>query len=127
MVGEERASTKCHVLVVEDDAVSCHAMRALLTRWGYEVESCSTTAGALDAILRHRPQCIILDLMLPDMNGIAVLREIRRREIPIRVAVVTAMQDPQIMREVRELKPDVLMRKPVDLTVLRNWLENTTR
>jgi CheY-like chemotaxis protein len=122
MVGEERSSTKCRVLVVEDDAVSCHAMRALLTRWGYEVQSCSTTAGALDEITRHRPQCLILDLMLSDANGITVLREIRRREMPIHVAVVTALQDPQIMRDVRDLKPDVVIGKPVDLAVLKRWL-----
>ena len=123
MVGEQRSSTKCRVLVVEDDEVSCHAMRALLTRWGYEVRTCSTTAGALDEIMRHRPQCLILDLMLQDTSGVEVLRTIRRREMPIHVAIVTGLHDAEPMREVRDLKPDVIIRKPVDLGVLRRWLE----
>ena len=122
MVGESRASTKCRVLVVEDDVVSCHAMSALLTRWGHEVRSCTTTAGALDEIARRRPQCLLLDLMLADRSGLEVLRAIRRQEIPMRIAIVTAANDQQLLRDVRELKPDVILRKPVDLAELKRWL-----
>lgn len=114
-------STKCKVLVVEDDPVSCQAMRALLARWGYDVESCSTTAEAL-AQLDHSRRCVILDLMLPDSNGIEVLRSIRSRNAPIFVAVVSAAYDPTLMREVRALKPDLLLPKPVDVALLKKWL-----
>jgi len=102
-------------------------MRALLTRWSYEVGSCSTTAEAIELIARTLPNCLILDLMLPDVNGIEVLRAIRRRELPIRVAVVTAHQDPQLMRDVRELRPDVVLRKPIELSELRRWLDSVER
>ena len=127
MVSEERLSTKCRVLVVEDDDVSCQAMRALLVRWGYAVDSCSKTADALDEIAQRLPRCVLLDLMLPDQNGIEVLRAIRRREMPIRVAVVTGTRDPQMLREVRTLRPDAVIQKPVDLAVLKRWLEQMER
>jgi len=127
MLSQKRRSTRCRVLIVEDDAVSCRAMRALLTRWSYEVGSCSTTAEAIELIARTLPNCLILDLMLPDVNGIEVLRAIRRRELPIRVAVVTAHQDPQLMRDVRELRPDVVLRKPIELSELRRWLDSVER
>ena len=120
MVGDR--STKCRMLVVEDDAVSCHAMSALLTRWGHDVRSCTTTVGALDEIARRRPQCLLLDLMLPDHSGLEVLRTIRRQELPIRVAIITAANDPQLLRDVRDLKPDAILRKPVDLAELKGWL-----
>jgi CheY-like chemotaxis protein len=118
-----KRTTKCRVMIVEDDDVSCRAMRALLTRWGHDVEACVTTTDALRLVAERLPQCVILDLMLPDMNGIEVLRMIRRRELPVRVAVVTAAFDPQLMREVRSLKPDAVLKKPVDLTELKRWIE----
>jgi CheY-like chemotaxis protein len=62
--------------------------------------------------------------MLPDTNGIEVLRAIRRRELPVRVAVVTALQDPHVIRQVRELRPDVVLRKPIELSELRRWLHS---
>jgi histidine kinase len=110
-------------LVVEDDSVSCQAMRALLTRWGYSVDSCATTSEALVRLdAEPRPQCVILDLMLEDISGVVVLRAIRRRELPMQVAVVTAAFDPHLMREVRELAPDIVLKKPVDLAQLKRWL-----
>ncbi len=118
-----KRATQCRVLIVEDDPVSCRAMRALLTRWGYEVEVCGTTTEALELVKQCVPHCILLDLMLPDMNGVAVLREIRSRELRVRVAVVTAAIDPQLMREVRALRPDVVLPKPVDLAQLKRWID----
>ncbi len=116
--------TKCRVLVVEDDAVSCQAMRALLVRWGFEVETCTTAEHALEEIRRYRPQCLILDLMLTDGNGVEILRTIRLREMNIRVAVVTAAHDAELLKDVRELGPDLLLKKPVDLPQLKRWLMN---
>jgi CheY-like chemotaxis protein len=118
------------VLIVEDDPISCQAMRALLVRWGHDVESCFTAADALEVVNQRMPQCIILDLMLPETNGIEVLRAIRSRKLPIRVAVVTGAFDPQLLREVRALNPDIILKKPVNLTQLKHWLEDlpdTTR
>ncbi len=113
----------CRVLVVEDDAVSCQAMRALLVRWGHEVATCATVAEATADLSDHYyPDCLILDLMLPDENGVELLRRIRRRELPVKVAVVTAAFDPKLLRDVRELRPDVFFQKPVDVARLKRWL-----
>jgi len=72
--------------------------------------------------LRCEPDCLILDLMLPDGNGASVLKHVRESGLPIRVAVATGTSDPAMLAEVAALRPDVLYRKPLDAMALAQWL-----
>lgn len=65
------------ILVVDDESMVCHLFERLLTRLGHEVVAASTGRTGVEAYRRHRPMATILDLPLPDMNGIEVLTEIR--------------------------------------------------
>jgi CheY-like chemotaxis protein len=118
----ERSSTRRRVLVVEDDAVSCQALRALLNRWGFESSECMTTLSAFDEVRRETPPCILLDLMMPDMNGLELLKSVRTRGLPTKVVVMTAANDPQMMRALNALHPDALFYKPLDVAKLKRWL-----
>ena len=64
------------ILVVDDEAMVCKLFERLLTRLGHEVVAASTGRAGVEAYRRHRPTATILDLHLPDMNGIEVLTEI---------------------------------------------------
>jgi len=121
MVGEF-PTTRRRVLIVEDDAVSCQALRALLQRWGFDSCECATVAHAFDELHRDIPPCILLDLMMPDASGLELLKSIRARGLGTRVVVTTAANDPRLMREVDELRPDMLFRKPLDVAKLKRWL-----
>jgi CheY-like chemotaxis protein len=111
-------------LIVEDDPVVAAALRALLLRWGHDPRVVSTTAAALAELARAQAaDAILLDLMLPDTNGIAVLRHVRERALPAKVAVLTAANDPSLLREARHLEPDLLLTKPLDITRLKQWLD----
>lgn len=114
-------STLCKTLVVEDDHASCTAIVRMLQRSGFEVD-CALTLFDAFVKLDRDPECVVLDLMLPDGNGVDVLRKIRTENMPMRVAVVTAMVDPAILREVQRLGPDVFFPKPLDFVELRDWL-----
>jgi len=105
------------ILVVEDDLAARSALRELLQRRGCEVAEAASTAEAL-MHLEPRPDCVVLDLMLPDRGGELLLWKVRSEKLPVRVVVTTASRDPVRLEAVRRLKPDALLEKPVDLEEL---------
>jgi len=66
------------ILVVDDDAKIVRLVRTYLERDGFMVVTASDGPGALDAIERHAPALVVLDLMLPGLDGRAVIRAVRR-------------------------------------------------
>ena len=66
------------ILVVDDDAKIVRLVRTYLERDGYRVVTAADGPGALEAIERHRPALVVLDLMLPELDGRAVIRAVRR-------------------------------------------------
>src|SRR5919109_4363796 len=77
------------ILVVDDDAKIVRLVRTYLERDGFTVVTAADGPAALDAIERHRPALVVLDLMLPELDGRAVIRAVRSddegRETPILV------------------------------------------
>src|SRR5205809_4160872 len=72
------------VLVVEDESSIASFVALYLKNAGYRVQTAGTGQDALDALSRERPDLIVLDLMLPDIDGIEVCRRVRRgSDIPI--------------------------------------------
>jgi DNA-binding response OmpR family regulator len=66
------------ILVVDDDAKIVRLVRTYLERDGFIVVTASDGPAALDAIERHAPALVVLDLMLPELDGRAVIRAVRR-------------------------------------------------
>ena len=66
------------ILVVDDDAKIVRLVRTYLERDGFPVVTAADGPAALDAIERHRPTLVVLDLMLPELDGRAVVRAVRR-------------------------------------------------
>ena len=71
------SETDCKVLVVQDDAGICKFLKTTLTANGYEVLVTSTGQQALEIISSHCPDCILLDLGLPDMDGNRIIENVR--------------------------------------------------
>jgi DNA-binding response OmpR family regulator len=68
------------ILVVDDDAKIVRLVRTYLERDGFSVVTAADGPSALDAIERHRPALVVLDLMLPELDGRAVIRAVRGDE-----------------------------------------------
>jgi DNA-binding response OmpR family regulator len=103
--------------LVEDDRSTASALQKILVRRGWHVEVAASVAEAL-ARLDADFDWAILDLMLPDGDGESVLRAIRARGLPTRVAVSTGISDHRRLKEVRALTPEVFLGKPIDLAAL---------
>ena len=67
------------ILVVDDEPAILRVVRANLARHGYRVETAATGQAALDAHAFHHPDLILLDLGLPDLDGLEIVRQIRGR------------------------------------------------
>ena len=115
-------ANRCRALIVEDDADASAAFANMLALLGHQVTVVST-AGEAIALLRANPyDALILDLVLPDENGMVVLREVRERELPVKVAVVTALFDDDQSPRFGGIQPDMLFKKPVDAPALAGWI-----
>jgi DNA-binding response OmpR family regulator len=107
--------------LVEDDPATSKALRVIFDRRGWDVLNVSTIADAL-ALLDWNPDCVVLDLMLPDGDGTVILAKVRAENLPIRVAVTTGSNDLHRLKTVLKLHPDVFLTKPVNLRELLDGL-----
>ena len=78
------------VLVVEDDPTMASVLTAYLRRAGYETDHCGDGSEALELWARNRPDVVILDIMLPSLSGLEVLRRRRRSGDDTAVIVLSA-------------------------------------
>ncbi|MEJ2288781.1 MAG: response regulator transcription factor [Deinococcales bacterium] len=73
-----------HVLVVEDDEDTARVVRAYLERDGFEVETARDGVTGLEAAYEHAPDLVVLDWMLPGLDGLTFLQTLRRgRAVPV--------------------------------------------
>ena len=78
------------ILVVDDDPDIREVLRDRLESLGYQVLSASNGREGLELLEKQSPQLLLLDIEMPDMNGLEVLKEIRRRENDVTVVMITA-------------------------------------
>lgn len=108
------------LMIVEDDPSSRGALASVFSRRGWAICSVGTHAEAM-TFLDHGlvPDCLVLDLKLPDGDGEDILRKVRESGLATRVAVCTGMHDENKLESIRAWKPDRLMVKPIDLDELQ--------
>jgi len=109
------------VLVVEDDPASRRALVSLLKLNGIQALFASNQSEAIRQ-LEAVPDCVLLDLMLPDGTGGAVLEFIRARRLPIRVAFTTGAADWRQFVHGTDFRPDAIFIKPLDFDSISRWL-----
>ena len=79
-----------HILIVEDDENLRMALEDNLVDEGYRVTAVASGAAARKELARAELDLVILDIMLPDVDGYTLCREIRERKVPVRVLMLTA-------------------------------------
>lgn len=105
-----------NVIVADDEDLLRWALVQRLARDGHAVTEAGSGEAALAAIDTVRPPTVILlDVKLPDMPGLAVLREIRRRRPDVAVVMMTAYWASEALAEARRLGVRDLLAKPLDL------------
>lgn len=103
-----------HILVVEDDKHVRRLMETVLKREGYTVFTAEDGVKALHMLEIQHIDLIILDIMMPNMDGYELAQEIRTADIQIPILMATAKQLPEDKKKGFRLGTDDYMTKPVD-------------
>ena len=81
---------KTKILIVEDDPHILLGLEEMLNSDGFDVAACNRGDHALDAVNKHRPALIVLDVMLPGKSGYDICRELRGKKIATPILMLTA-------------------------------------
>ncbi len=87
------------IMVVDDAAFMRHKCVKLLTSNGFDVVEATNGYEAIDLYAEHRPDVVLLDITMPDMDGLSALRELIRLDPAARIAMVTALDQQGITME----------------------------
>lgn len=113
------------ILVVDDSALSRATVEAMLVARGYAVKTATDGEGALTQIPLVKPDLILIDVVMPQMNGWETCQRIR--EIPesaaVPIVVVTSKNTPHDMLQAFEVGANEFINKPIDADELYSVIE----
>lgn len=119
---------KLRVFVCDDEELIRSALTRQLENDGYDVLALQNGQACLDALQKIVPDAIVLDLAMPVLDGLTVLRRLRANEIGVPVVVLTARNAPEAVIEATELGAASYLHKPFDLRefslMLRRVIQN---
>lgn len=127
-MNDQVRGSSINILVVDDKQDICEYLEDLLGSEGYRVHSITDPTRAVDELRENQYHIVILDLLMPEMEGIEVLKGIRKIDKDVAVVIYTAF--PSIETAIESLKLDVsdYVRKPSPqdkfLEVIRNICKN---
>ncbi len=103
------------ILVIDDEQPIRETLEMYLREKGYEVIISGDGEGGLDAVRREQPEIVILDIRLPGMDGLEVLRRIKAINHDISVIMITAYQDMETIIQAMKLGAYEYVHKPIDV------------
>jgi len=117
MIGSsaEIATEVARILVVDDLLDNCFLLQTILESEGYLVEVADSGQAALESIVSNPPDLVLLDVMMPEMNGFEVTRRLRQNpSLPfIPILLVTGYSEPT-PADGFNVGADGFIRKPID-------------
>jgi CheY-like chemotaxis protein len=116
--------TAKRVLVVDDNPLSRKLLADMLGAEGYRVRDASSGNEALSAIAEERPDLVLLDIMMPGMDGFEVVRRLKADKTgPMPpIVMVTALDDEGSRARLADAGVSLLLTKPIDRWKLRSLL-----
>src|ERR1700722_5069837 len=121
------AVSKKVILVAEDEVAMVRLLRDNLTYEGYEVLVAADGEAAVETALRTRPDLILLDIMLPKLDGLSVCRQLRESHLDTPIIMLTARNLEQDKITGLKIGADDYMTKPFSVSELLARTEATLR
>jgi excisionase family DNA binding protein len=101
------------VLVADDEKGIRDPVALFLKADNYRVVTAASGAEAIASVQQEMPDIVLLDLAMPDMNGVEVLKALHRMDPDLPVVIVTAFPDSEMMSQAMQFPPVMLLPKPV--------------
>jgi putative two-component system response regulator len=107
------------LLVADDEQKICRLLGAFFSEQGYQVFLAHDGPSAIACIRQERPHLVFLDLNMPGLNGLEVLREARDVDETIKIIIITAVEDEETLQKVKALGAADYVIKPFSLEYLQ--------
>jgi DNA-binding NtrC family response regulator len=105
-------SSTASVLIIDDDELTCKALQKLLERRGYEIEVAHSGKEGIEKALQKHHNVALIDIVLPDMGGIDLLRQLKEIDPVMSNIMVTGKATVDNAVEALNLGADAFIRKP---------------
>lgn len=106
------------ILLVDDEPAVLELLKEYLEGRGYAVITASNAAEALSAFSAHRPHVVLLDIVMPEADGLTILRRLQELDRKAGVIMLTAVGDEEVAKEALRQGAYDYITKPVDLGYL---------
>jgi CheY-like chemotaxis protein len=113
-------ASRRRMLIVDDDPDMVDTCARILRRSGHECLTATSGRAALALLSSHRPDLILADLRMPEMDGLTLLTQARRVASQVPVIIVTAYGSPETARQAREAGAAAYLTKPFTVGELRD-------
>lgn len=112
------------VLLIEDAMLAAKMMGSLLEHAGYNVTHAANAESALQLIRKDRPEFLLLDVILPGMDGVEFIHQIQQSNLHIPFVVVTGTNDPQRVSRLNSLGALRVFEKPIHSDELLGFMDH---
>jgi DNA-binding response OmpR family regulator len=106
------------ILIVDDEVWACDAIKKFMEEKGYDAITSFSGEDALEKVRNLKPDIILLDIRMPGMDGMEVLRRVREFDKDVGIIMVTAVKDEAVGKEALKSGADEYVTKPIDLNHL---------
>ena len=107
------------ILIVDDQYGIRILLNEVFQKEGYETYQAANGIQALDIVQKHSPHLVLLDMKIPGMDGIEILKRIKAIDSNIRVIIMTAYGELDMIQETKELGAIMHFAKPFDIDEIR--------
>jgi two-component system, response regulator, stage 0 sporulation protein F len=111
---------KGKILIVDDQFGIRILLNEVLQREGYETYQAANGIQALDIVTNHSPDLVLLDMKIPGMDGIEILKRMRKIDQEISVIIMTAYGELDMIQEAKDLGALTHFAKPFDIDDIRS-------
>lgn len=108
------------LLVVDDEPEICDFLKSFFEERNFDVRTANSGEEAIRTADTFHPQVILLDIKMGDMDGIAVLKQVKQKDPKVKVIMVTALETTEKIEAAMRLGADNYITKPLSLEYLEN-------
>ena len=114
------------VLIIDDDSDTCELLSIILTEAKHEVFFATNGRAGLDLVRSTRPEVVVVDIFMPEMDGLTVISEVRRQCPTVKIIAMSAGMMTTGVTDLLDLAPDagadLVLRKSIDPYVLQKTI-----
>lgn len=118
---------KLKLLLVDDEESLLLLIRDELENSGYDVDTAESGEKALEILSKKKFAIVVLDIMMPGIDGLEVLKNIRQQGLKSKVVLLTGVNELKIARDSLALGANDFLMKPYDFNTLKTCLERVMK